>query len=459
MRKIIVSILSIAILGSGFGCKGLSAEQQASIKPVTLNYWTVYDNVQEIQKFAEQYRALHSYVTINVRQLRYDEYQDKFLTALADDVGPDIMSMHVRDLRKHASRLSPIPATVSSATIIKTEGFNPQTTVTTQKNTMPTLNAVKNNYLATVGNDVVIAGKIYGLPLTVDTMALYYNKDLLDLAGIATPPTNWEEFLAAVKQTTKLDATDPTKIIQSAAALGTANNIDNAPDLYAVLLMQKGLKIMDQDRVTFVENSDRSKTSPAFESLRFYTDFARNDKEAYTWNEGQDNAFDEFVRGKSVFYFGFGFDYDRIKSRAPQMNLAITPMLQLNSETVSNVASYWVQSVPKKSKHQNEAWDFIRFISEPANIKTYSAAAHVPSALRVHNKDQKNDENPLSPFAKQVLQADNWYRGKDYAAGAGAFKQLITGYLAPLTDADKNSNVDRDERLMVNTAQIFQQTL
>ncbi|OGH66021.1 MAG: hypothetical protein A3B90_02915 [Candidatus Magasanikbacteria bacterium RIFCSPHIGHO2_02_FULL_41_13] len=459
MRKTIVSFLTLTLLITGFGCKGLSADQQAAIKPVNLNYWTVYDNVQEIQRLAEQYKALHSYVTINVRQLRYDEYQDKFLTALADDVGPDIMSMHVRDLQKHATRLSPVPASVSSATIIKTEGFNPQTTVTTQKNAMPTVNAVKNNYLATVGSDVILAGKIYGLPLTVDTMALYYNKDLLDLAGIATPPSNWEEFLTAVKQATKLDANDPTKIIQSAAALGTANNIDNAPDLYAVLLMQKGIKIIDQGRVSFTQSSDRSKTSPAFESLRFYTDFARNDKEAYTWNETQANAFDEFVRGKSVFYFGFGFDYDRIKARAPQMNLAIAPMLQLNSESISNVASYWVETVPKKSKHQNEAWDFIRFISEPANIKTYSEKAHIPSALRVHNKDQKNDENPLSPFAKQVLQADNWYRGKDYAAGAGAFKQLITGYLAPLTELDKNANVDRDERLMVTTAQILQQTL
>ncbi len=458
MRKLLLSLLCLVFITTGLGCKGLSADQQAAIKPVSLTYWTVYDNIPELQAMADKYMALHSYITITIRQLRYEEYQEKFITALADDVGPDIMSMNVRDLQKHTSRLSAAPATVSSATVVTTKGFNPQTTVTTVQNTMPTVNGVKNNYLATVGNDVIFGNKVYGLPLTVDTLALYYNKDLLDASGVATPPTNWEEFLAAVKQATKVDPNDPTKIIQSAAALGTANNIDNAADLYALLLMQKGLKVIDQGNVAFTRDTG-ARTSPAFESLRFYTDFARQDKEAYTWNETQDNAFDQFVRGQSVFYFGYGFDFDRIKARAPQMNLAISPMLQLNAGSAVNVANYWVETVPKKSKHQNEAWDFIRYISQPDNIKSYSAKAHVPSALRTHNKDQKNEENPLFPFAVQVLQADNWYRGKDYAAGAGAFRQLITGYLAPVNEEDTQANSDRDQRLMSTAAQTLQQTL
>jgi len=32
---------------------------------------------------------------------------------------------------------------------------------------------------------------------------------------------------------------------------------------------------------------------------------------------------DAFVRGKVVFYFGYAYDYPRIKARAPQMNMKI----------------------------------------------------------------------------------------------------------------------------------------
>ncbi len=457
MRKKLLVILLSFVLVAGLGCKGLTADQQTAIRPVTLNYWTVYDNVPELQRLAAEYNALHSYITVNIRQVRAEEYQDKFLTALADDVGPDIMSINVRDLQKNAVRLSTIPASTTVATVTKTGGFSPQTTVTFEKNILPTVNAVKNNYLKTVGEDVILGGKIYGLPLTVDTMALYYNKDLLDQAGVATPPTNWTDFLTAVKQATKVDPNNPDTIIQSGVALGTGNNIDNAPDLYAILLLQKGAKVIDQGYPAFANNLQRNTAGPALESLRFYTDFARADKEVYTWNTKMGNAFDEFVRGKSVFYFGFAFDYDRIKSQAPQMNLAIAPMLQLNTEAIANVATYWVETVPKKSKHQNEAWDFIRFISTPDTLKTYSAKAHAPSALRVHNKDQKNEENPLFPFASQILQAENWYHGKDYAAGQKTFRTLIEEYMKPYPEG-QNPN-DRDNQLILNAAHTLQQTL
>jgi len=457
MRKIFLSLLTITLLTVGLGCKGPSEEEQVASRPVTLTYWTVFDNVGELQKLAAKYNLTRPYVTINIRQLRYEEYQDKFLTALADDVGPDIISIHARDLRKHATRLSPIPASVKVANIQTTGGLDPKKIVTVEQNQMPTVNTIKSNYLKTVGEDVIIAGKAYGLPLTVDTMALYYNKDLLDAAGVATPPTNWEEFLAAVKASTKTDPTDPTIIVQSAAGLGTGKNIDNAPDIYALLLAQKGVTVMEDGSVRFAQNDDRNQASPALESLRFYTDFARPDKEAYTWNESQPNALEEFVRGKSVFYFGFGFDYDRIKARAPQMNLAVTPMLQLSSEATINVANYWIETVTKKSKHKNEAWDFIRFLSTPENIKAYSEKAHVPSALRAHNKDQKNEEHVLAPFASQVLQAENWYRGKDYTAAQTAFRELIDGYLLPYPpEIDPE---DRDTNLIIKAAQTIHQTL
>ena len=38
--------------------------------------------------------------------------------------------------------------------------------------------------------------KVYGLAPTVNTIALFYNKDILDKAGV-TPPTTWDELKAA----------------------------------------------------------------------------------------------------------------------------------------------------------------------------------------------------------------------------------------------------------------------
>ncbi|WP_416417059.1 sugar ABC transporter substrate-binding protein [Paenarthrobacter aromaticivorans] len=43
--------------------------------------------------------------------------------------------------------------------------------------------------------------KVYGLAPTVNTIALFYNKDLLDKAGV-TPPTTWDELKAAAAKLT-----------------------------------------------------------------------------------------------------------------------------------------------------------------------------------------------------------------------------------------------------------------
>ena len=230
MKKILViTILSLSFLILGFGCKGLTAEQQASIKPVTLNYWTVYNNVAQLKQFATDYQVLRPYVKVNVKQVRYDEFEKLFTNALADDVPPDIISMNVRDLRKYSGRLSPMPASVQMSTITVEGQYFKQTVVSSEIIAMPTKRAVDTAYVSAVAKDVEIGNDVFGLPLAFDTMAIYYNKDLLDKAGIAEAPTTWEEFMNAVKKTTKFDTEG--KIIQSGVALGTGNNIDNFFDI------------------------------------------------------------------------------------------------------------------------------------------------------------------------------------------------------------------------------------
>ena len=41
-------------------------------------------------------------------------------------------------------------------------------------------------------------GKQYGIPWDMGMIGFWYNKELFQKAGITTPPTNWDEFLAAI---------------------------------------------------------------------------------------------------------------------------------------------------------------------------------------------------------------------------------------------------------------------
>ncbi len=452
---IVLTILFTSVFLFGFGCKGLSKEQQQLIKPVTLNYWTVFNDVKELQRMADEYKLRRPYVTVKVRQVRYEEFDQLFTNALADDVGPDIVSMNVRWIGEHEQRLMPMPASVTVANVQTKGTYIQETLVTPETVAMPTLRAIQEKFVSTVAEDIVIGKNMYGLPLALDTMALYYNKDLLDQAGVPEAPKTWSDFLDAVKKSTKFDASG--NIVQSGVAMGTGNNIDNAGDLVALLMMQNGRDMTEGKSVIFASGIGNAATNhPAMQAASFYTSFARPTLESYSWNETQENALTSFTRGKSVFYFGFAYDLPRIQAQAPQMNLEIVSVPQLRSDAPKNVANYWIESVVKKSKNPNEAWDFIRFMVSSQNIAAYTKATNRPTPLREQIAAQREDVR-LAPFVDSVLVAKNWYRGKDYEPANQAIRSMVDNLLKPVPE---NQDEARAHATIINNAaRVVQQTM
>lgn len=439
----------------GLGCKAPSATEQASVRPVTLNYWTVFGDTTELKKFAAEYQKLYPQVTINIRQIRYEEYDKLFTNALADDVAPDIISSHVRTIKKYQTRLAPMPAKVKVAHSEEKGQYVKETVIVSEEKALPTQDTIRKDYVTGVAEDVILGGQVYGLPLSFDSMAIYYNKTLLDQSGIATPPTTWDELVTAVKQSTKYDGNN--KIIQSGIALGTGKTIDNAADIFALLVMQKKFNMIRGNTVSFSQSIDSNYNNhPTLASLKFYTDFARLDREVYSWNNDLGSAFESFVRNKSVFYFGYAYDYARIKARNPQMSLESIAIPQLNTLEPVNIANYWVESVVKKSKNQDFAWDFIRFMTLPNNVKQYSKAVKMPSPLRQHIGDQKNDP-VLSTFSNQSLTAKNWYRGREWETAKLGIQTMIDNYLLPVPEGQDQK--DYDTSIILQAGRTVQQTL
>jgi len=112
LSKYIISFLAIsALIFAGLGCKAPSKEAQEASTPRTLNLWTVFDDYEGFGDIIASYRKLHPNITINFRKLRYDEYDQALLEAMAEDRAPDIVSIHNTWLGKYQTKLLPLPAT------------------------------------------------------------------------------------------------------------------------------------------------------------------------------------------------------------------------------------------------------------------------------------------------------------------------------------------------------------
>ncbi|TAK04140.1 extracellular solute-binding protein [Patescibacteria group bacterium] len=443
-KRSIAGALLTALVLTGQGCGGPSAAEVAATKPVTLTVWRVFDTANTMRDIMDAYTKVHTNVSFKYVQLRPEEYRDELLRAFAEGKGPDIFSVHNDGMGEFKSLMAPLPATLKIPYTTVTGSVKKEKVTVIREDPTITPREVRRDFLDVVAGDVVLPfqatqnapteEKVYGLPLFVDTMALYVNRDLLNAAGIAEPPVTWDEFQAAVMKLTKVGPNN--EIIQSGAALGTGANVERAFDILSVLMMQNGTQMTDsRGNPTFGSYETPAHTNPGQDAVRFYTDFANPTKEVYGWNAQQPNSFDAFVAGKTAFFFGYAYHLPRIRARAPKMNVEVSPMPQIKDSRAVNMANYWIETVSKASKNQNFAWDFVQFAASAEQVPSYLKAAARPTARRALIQSQVNDED-LAVFVGQLLTAKDWYRGADAATAEAAFEKLIDDVLAGMDVED-----------------------
>lgn len=426
-------LIFVFLLTTGFGCKNPSADVQEKLKPIELTYWRVFDDQDSFDDIITAYKLVHPNINIVYRKFRIEEYEQALLEALAEDRGPDIFSVNESDLRKYQTKLEPMPTEISMAYQYTTGTIKKEVAYEIRTKKSPSLREIKANYADTVYNDVVLDGQIYGLPLSLETLVMFYNKDILNKSGVAQPPKDWKDFQEAVQKSTKFDTTG--KIIQSGAALGTGYNIERSFDILSTLIMQNGATMTDGNNYATFSNATGDKYFPGIEAIKFYLDFSSPVKSVYSWNIDMPNSFESFLSGKTTFIFGYNYHLPSIRSRSPKLNFGVAPIPQINPGNPINYANYWVESVSKKSTHQNEAWDFVIFATNKDNVVSYLKTTKRPTALKELLNSQTDDED-LYPTSIQTLTATNWYQGKNQAATEEALKEMIE--ILPTAISDKN---------------------
>lgn len=458
LKRLVGSGLAFTmLLTMGAGCFG-GGGGGTSAPSVTLDYWRVYDNEDAFSGIINSYEAMHPNVRINYRRLRPEEYETELIRAFAEGRGPDIFSVHNTKLGEFESLLQPMPESVT-IDYLETVGTLRKETVTVQREE-PTISqkALKQQFVDVVARDVIRPyqatpktapeDRIFGLPLSVDTMVVFYNKDLLNAAGIAQAPSNWEDFQAAVSKLTVLNADD--EITQSGAALGTTDNVERSADIISLLMLQNGTTMTEGETVIFnnVPRGTESGLFPAVDAVRFYTDFANPVKQVYSWNETFPSSFEAFINGQTAFFFGYSYHIPYIEAAAPKLEYGISKMPQIGGGAREvNYANYWVEGIAKNTDQSDYAWDFLEYAAGAEQVTKYLSAARKPTALRSLINTQLNDE-AMGTFVEQILTADSWYRGRDAEAMEKALNDFADGLLAGGDGED----------LADQAAQIVQQT-
>lgn len=382
------------------------------------SYWNTI--ISDFKEYEKNERGLE--VTVEYEKLDQENYEDILFDRQLNKKGPNIFLMFNTWLSKYQQRIVPMPD--GMMTLAQFEKYFPQV----------------------AENDLATDGKIYSLPLYVDTLALFYNKDMLYNAGISRAPETWAEFETDVEKMTMADKDG--KVERLGAAIGGSKLVDRSPDVVMLMVMQNNLKA---DNPT--KNLASFLTPEATQAVKFYTDFADPAKKAYTWNDSTEHySLDTFIELRSAMSINYSYQIANLKNKTGKaFNYGVAPVPQQYPNDKINYANYWAPVVAKGADCAKEegvtascediSWDFISFAAQAKNAKSYIEASGRPAAnLELAQQQAGEDGSDLSVFANQILTAKSWKNIDNNKNDEVLMKMIDT--IISSKDKDKKNVVD-----------------
>lgn len=400
-RILAVAIIVTVILGCVFGYLFWKRGQEPGTSggQVELVYWGLWEPESHMQEVIDNYEKENPNITINYSHERFTQYEENVYARLSDpQTTPDIIRINNAWTYKFQTLLSPLPPEIMTTSEYQ-ESFYP------------------GAFRDFMGTD----GYLYAIPLEIDGLGLYYNKDLFSRAGITSPPADWDTFIETAKSLTITDSSG--NITQAGAAIGCANNINHSADILTALMMQNNVQMTTQDGTQVAFNTDRGE-----DTITYYTNFVN---EHSIWSCALRNDLEMFSGGTLAMMFGPSWRVFDVITMNSSINFDTAPLPQLvgNNQPV-NYGMYWGEAVSAQSAHQLEAWKFIKYLSEQEQLQTMYAAQSKSRTFgepysRPDMADSIKDAPYVGPFIEMAPYYQSWQM-PDQKTSEAALNKAIT---------------------------------
>lgn len=210
-------------------------------------------------------------------------------------------------------------------------------------------------------------GKMYGFPFLMEPLIILYNPELFKAANVTPPsldkPWTWDEFRNAAKALTK-DTNGDGKTDQYGVAFGLKSPTNRILNL---ALNYDGSFFYKSGNKTIMRVGEAEK-----KVLRHIHDMMYDDKSASLDGLGQTGTtlLPGFYAGKYAMVPGIGaYARQSIVTEAPkEFKWGVLPPLKGTSQNQG--INTQTLSIPKKSKHPEEAMKFINFALNTQNMAT-----------------------------------------------------------------------------------------
>ncbi|MBE1878399.1 ABC transporter substrate-binding protein [Myceligenerans pegani] len=172
--------LALSACSSGGAAQREAAEFSATYDgpAVTLSYWNGFTGGDGpfMQGLVDRFNEEHDNITVESNTVEWAEFYQKLPAAVTAGEGPDVGVMHVEQLSSNAARgvIDPVDPLLDG------------------------LGLTADDFTSAIWDAIEHDGARYGVPLDVHSLAMYYNTEHFEDAGIAEAPTDAESFAEAL---------------------------------------------------------------------------------------------------------------------------------------------------------------------------------------------------------------------------------------------------------------------
>jgi len=144
-----------------------------------IDVWAFGREGEVLAAMAPAFERAHPGLSLRVQQIPWSAAHEKLLTGLVGETLPDVFQLGVTWIPELAmlGALEPLDARVTASKAI-----------------------ARDDYFGGVWDASVVGGALVALPWYVDTRLLFYRRDLLERAGVRSPPRTWDVWREAMER-------------------------------------------------------------------------------------------------------------------------------------------------------------------------------------------------------------------------------------------------------------------
>ncbi len=219
-----------------------------------------------------------------------------------------------------------------------------------------------------------VNGSRYAAPLSVETIALFYNTDM-----VSEVPATWEE------------------LVENAAELGGVQF--DATSIYYNLGFVRacGGYIFNYENGAYDVSDIGLDNEGAVKAFEFINDLC-NKYGQVSADVTADIARSNFQNGQTAFYIGGPWDIDGFESAGT--SFAISKMPTFNGEAFVTPVGTQISFVSNQSDSQDKAWEFIMYLIDNGALDMYEAGDRIPAKLA----DQENESIQTNAYSKTFIE-------------------------------------------------------